>query len=69
VTAYPDKKVARIRRGYASRLAKASGVLQGAQRAVERRHYRQRRLLLHQEKEIKKMHREMGQDPYLESPY
>jgi preprotein translocase subunit SecA len=43
--------------------------LRGAQRQVEGKHYRQRRMLLYQERQIKKMHREMGQDPYLESPY
>ena len=69
ITAYPGKKVLRLRSAYAKRLAKAGDVLRKAQKTVERRHYRQRRLLLHQEKEIKKMHREMGQDPYLESPY
>jgi len=67
--AYPREKLALMRRRCAGRLGKAEAMLRAAQRMVERRHYRQRRLLLHQEKEIKKMHREMGQDPYLESPY
>jgi len=39
-----------------------------AQRKVERRHYRQRRSLMYYEKERKKMQRQMGQDPYLDTP-
>ena len=38
-----------------------------AQRTVERRHFRQRRGLLHWEKERKKMQRELGQDPCTDS--
>ena len=37
-----------------------------AQRKVERRHFRQRMAMMHHEKQLKKMHREMGQDPYLD---
>ncbi len=39
-----------------------------AQRRVEREHLRQRMMLLHHEKERKKMQLEMGQDPYLDTP-
>jgi preprotein translocase subunit SecA len=39
-----------------------------AQRKVERRHFRDRRALMHFEKERKKMQRQMGQDPYLDTP-
>jgi preprotein translocase subunit SecA len=39
-----------------------------AQRIVERRHLRDRKMLLHHEKERKKMQREMGQDPFLDTP-
>jgi preprotein translocase subunit SecA len=39
-----------------------------AQRKVERRHFRDRTILLHHEKQRKKMQREMGQDPYLDTP-
>ena len=39
-----------------------------AQRRVERRHYRDRRVLLYFEKQRKKMQRQMGQDPYLDTP-
>ena len=39
-----------------------------AQRKVERKHFRDRMILLHMEKERKKMQREIGQDPYLDTP-
>ena len=39
-----------------------------AQKKVERRHFRQRKSLMYFEKERKKMQRQMGQDPYLDSP-
>jgi preprotein translocase subunit SecA len=39
-----------------------------AQRKVEARHLRDRNMLLHHEKQRKKMHRELGQDPYLDTP-
>ncbi len=38
-----------------------------AQHKVERRHLRDRKMLLHHEKERKKMQREMGQDPFLDT--
>jgi preprotein translocase subunit SecA len=43
-------------------------LLRRAQRKVERRHFRDRMVLLHHEKERKKVQREMGQDPYLDTP-
>jgi preprotein translocase subunit SecA len=56
--------------GEASRVSpqRYLGLLQRAQRKVERRHLRDRFVLLHHEKERKKMQREMGQDPYLDTP-
>ncbi len=39
-----------------------------AQRKVERRHFRDRRALVYFEKQRKKMQRQMGQDPYLDTP-
>jgi preprotein translocase subunit SecA len=39
-----------------------------AQKKVERRHFRDRNVLLYHEKQRKKMQREMGQDPYLDTP-
>jgi preprotein translocase subunit SecA len=45
-----------------------AGLFAKAQANVERQHYRQRRLLMHQEKERKEMHVRMGLDPYLDVP-
>ena len=42
--------------------------LRKAQRAIEKKHFRDRMVLLHHEKERKKIQREMGQDPYLDTP-
>jgi preprotein translocase subunit SecA len=39
-----------------------------AQRKVERKSYRNRKVMLYYEKERKKMQRAMGQDPYLDAP-
>lgn len=39
-----------------------------AQRKVERRHFRDRKVLLYHDKERYKMQRQMSQDPYLDSP-
>ncbi len=39
-----------------------------AQNKVEKRHFRQRKSLMYFEKERKKMQRQMGQDPYLDTP-
>jgi preprotein translocase subunit SecA len=54
---------------------KATGPIAGleslfrkAQRRVERRHFRDRKVLLYHEKERQKVQRQMGQDPYLDTP-
>jgi len=39
-----------------------------AQKKVERRHFRDRKALMYFEKHRKKMQRQMGQDPYLDTP-
>jgi preprotein translocase subunit SecA len=39
-----------------------------AQRKVERRHFRDRKIMLYHEKERQKMQRQMSQDPYLDTP-
>jgi preprotein translocase subunit SecA len=39
-----------------------------AQRKVERRHFRDRKILLYHEKERQKIQRQMSQDPYLDTP-
>ena len=49
-------------------LDQLSPLFRRAQRKVERRHFRQRRSLMYFEKERKKMQRQMGQDPYLDTP-
>jgi preprotein translocase subunit SecA len=44
------------------------GLFRKAQRKVERRHFQQRKSLMYFEKERKKTQRQMGQDPYLDTP-
>jgi preprotein translocase subunit SecA len=39
-----------------------------AQQRIESRHFRDRRVLMYHEKERKKQHLQLGQDPYLDSP-
>ena len=39
-----------------------------AQRRVERRHFRGRKALMYQERLRKKVQKQMGQDPYLDTP-
>jgi preprotein translocase subunit SecA len=46
-----------------------SGMFKSAQRKVETKHYRDRKVLLYYEKERKKAQIQMGQDPYLDTPY
>jgi preprotein translocase subunit SecA len=50
------------------RMDQMTRVFRRAQRIVEKNHFRDRSVLLHHEKERKKMQREMGQDPYLDTP-
>ncbi len=70
-TGLGPKKAKRLR----ERGEKSKGNLKGmgntfrrAQAKVEAKHLRDRNMLLHHEKERKKMHRELGQDPYLDTP-
>ena len=44
------------------------GLFRKAQRSIERRHFRDRKVLMYHEKERKKMQQQMGQDPYLDTP-
>ncbi len=44
-----------------------AGLFRKAQRRVERKHFRDRMVLLHHERERTKMQREIGQDPYLDT--
>jgi len=45
-----------------------SRLFRKAQKKVERRHFRDRKALMYFEKHRKKMQRQMGQDPYLDTP-
>ena len=45
-----------------------SRVFKRAQKKIEKRHFRGRKVLLYHEKHRKKVHIEMGQDPYLDMP-
>ena len=70
--AYGPKKAAKIRKSIgtdSSGKAKVSSRLfRRAQKKIEKRHFRGRKVLLYHEKHRKKMHVEMGQDPYLDMP-
>jgi preprotein translocase subunit SecA len=44
-----------------------AGMFRKAQRRVERKHFRDRMMLLHHERERTKLQREIGQDPYLDT--
>ncbi|MCA9133527.1 MAG: hypothetical protein KDA45_10250, partial [Planctomycetales bacterium] len=44
-----------------------AGMIRRAQRRVERKHFRDRMMLLHHEQERTKLQREIGQDPYLDT--
>jgi preprotein translocase subunit SecA len=59
------KEMGESMRGSVDQYAK---IFRRAQRKVERKHFRDRMILLHHEKERKKMQREIGQDPYLDTP-
>ena len=45
-----------------------NGLFRKAQLSTERRHFRDRKILLYHEKERNKLQRQMGQDPYLDTP-
>ncbi len=51
-----------------SALSGYAGIFRKAQKKVERRHFRDRKALMYFEKHRKKMQRQMGQDPYLDTP-
>ena len=68
---YGPKKANRMQTSY----NRAEGAIKGmdatfrrAQRKVERRHFRGRKALMYQEKLRKKVQKQMGQDPYLDTP-
>ena len=51
-----------------SEFDKYASLFRRAQRRIERRHFRDRRILMYHEKERKKLQVQMGQDPYLDTP-
>jgi preprotein translocase subunit SecA len=68
---YGPKKAARLRElGLRSTgpLKGMEQIFRKAQRRVERRHFRDRKIMLYHEKERQKIQRAMGQDPYLDTP-
>jgi preprotein translocase subunit SecA len=66
----PEKaeKIEKLAQHGQSQFDHYAGTLRRAQRKVEKKHFRDRMILLHHEKERKKIQREMGQDPYLDTP-
>jgi preprotein translocase subunit SecA len=73
LTGYGPKKSETLKQrgqstGIQGELAGYVPLFQKAQRRVERRHFRDRKIMLHHDKERQKMQRQMGQDPYLDTP-
>ena len=73
LTGYGPKKSETLKQrgqsaGIQGELAGYVSLFQKAQRRVERRHFRDRKIMLHHDKERQKMQRQMGQDPYLDTP-
>jgi preprotein translocase subunit SecA len=71
VTGLGPKKASRLREDGKKSQGNRKGmgrIFRKAQRKVEAKHLRDRNMLLHHEKQRKKMHRELGQDPYLDTP-
>jgi len=69
-TAYGLKKAKRMARGGSNNGKShdgAAGIFRRAQKKVERRHFRQRAILLYHDKQRKKLQLEMGQDPFLDT--
>jgi preprotein translocase subunit SecA len=71
-TAFGPKKAGKLKaRGesYAGQgpISSFESLFYKAQRKVERRHFRDRKILLYHEKERQKMQRQMSQDPYLDT--
>jgi preprotein translocase subunit SecA len=69
----PDEAARLAKQGAATsagdkRFDHLAAIFAKAQANVERQHYRQRRMLMHHEKERKETHVRMGLDPYLDVP-
>lgn len=70
LTGFGPKKAKRMEKRGANteaRFDSYEGMFRRAQKKVEKKHFRQRKALMYFEKQRKKMQREMGQDPYLDS--
>lgn len=52
----------------AAALARFAPLFRRSQQKIERRYFHARKMLLHQEKQRQEVQREMGQDPYLDTP-
>jgi preprotein translocase subunit SecA len=63
------EKLRNRQQGGTSNIERLAPLFRKAQRKVERRHLRDRMILLHHEKQRKKMQQELGQDPYLDTPH
>ncbi|MDZ4819112.1 MAG: helicase-related protein [Planctomycetota bacterium] len=65
-----SKAIALKKRGQrgARTFASFARLFRKAQRKIEKRHFRDRRILMYHERERKKMQIQMGQDPYLDAP-
>lgn len=66
----PDKadKLKEIGESNHADLQQYEGAFRRAQKRIEWRHFRDRKMLMYHEKERKKMQTQMGQDPYLDTP-
>ncbi|PQO48160.1 preprotein translocase subunit SecA [Blastopirellula marina] len=62
------KKLVALGANQTGELPSYAKLFKKAQRRIENKHFGDRKVLLYHEKQRKKMHREMGQDPYLDSP-
>ena len=63
---YADR-MAKLGEGLSGEVSRYARLFRRAQRKVERKHFQDRNVLLYRERERKKMQREMGQDPYLDT--
>ena len=68
--AHGDQKAGKYKAlgaGTDAELSQYVNLLRRAQHKVEKKHFRDRSVMLHYEKERRRMQREIGQDPYLDS--
>lgn len=60
-------KIRRYKSMPSNSLFRFAKIFRTAQKKIEQRHFKSRKLLLHHEKQRQELQREMGQDPYLDS--